>query len=87
LKYLTDKNYYSYEIGYCAAYHDHFDAVKFCYDVNPETIDRAREHGCRWNATTCKNTISNYHFNALKWLRGIDRDKYILKSNETEICP
>jgi len=47
----------------------------------------ALEHGCVWNTNTCRNTIVWNLLEVLKWLRGIDRDKCDLKSNETKICP
>jgi len=46
-----------------------------------------RKQGCNWSADTCKKTVVWNHLHVLKWLRGIDRDKCEIESDETEICP
>jgi len=46
-----------------------------------------RKQGCDWDTKACQNTVFWNHLNVLKWLRGVDRDKCGLESDETEICP
>jgi hypothetical protein len=43
-----------------------------------------REQGCEWNESVCAQA-EQVHI--LKWLRGFNRNKFEIKSDETEICP
>uniref|UniRef100_A0A6C0CAH3 Uncharacterized protein n=1 Tax=viral metagenome TaxID=1070528 RepID=A0A6C0CAH3_9ZZZZ len=47
----------------------------------------ARKKGCPWNAHACRNAEKSGNLDVLKWLRGVDRDKCGLISDETDICP
>jgi len=46
-----------------------------------------RQQGCDWSADTCKKTVQWNYLHVLKWLRGVDRNRCELESDETEICP
>uniref|UniRef100_A0A6C0C9E5 Ankyrin repeat protein n=1 Tax=viral metagenome TaxID=1070528 RepID=A0A6C0C9E5_9ZZZZ len=46
-----------------------------------------KSQGCEWDIRACINAAENCHLDVLKWLRGFDRNKYKIKSEETEICP
>jgi len=46
-----------------------------------------RKQGFGWNATVSKRAARHGQLDILKWLRGVDRNKYGIESDETEICP
>lgn len=73
------------------ARHGDLEMLKFLHTngriINDDVINAAAEHGCKWDKYACMHTIIYDHIYVLKWLRGVDRNKCEIKSNETEICP